>query len=372
MHAFDRRMIEGDLILVRRADSDEHFVTLDGNPHTLKNTSVVIADRRKAVALGGVMGGRNSEVLGDTSCVVLESANFDAACIRRTANRHNLRTDSAVRFEKGQDPCNTVPTLWRALELLRLTCPEARLVSDLIDAWPNPPKTVEIQTDYAVIRKRLGVDISNRKITDILESLGFELSFKGKDKATVRVPSWRSTGDIGIEADLVEEIGRMYGYDNITPVAPTAISQPPVANQERLFERKTKTIWSLELGYSEVANYSFSGKKLNEMAGLGGLQSVKLENPVSVEYDRMRTSLIPHILRNVQENLRYYEQFKLYEIGRSYHPEITTDDGLAAERRWLVAGTDRRLGALAQSEKARTSFGIWRSMKAKPRLWDRF
>ena len=337
MHAFDRRMIEGDLILVRRADSDEHFVTLDGNPHVLKNTSVVIADRRKAVALGGVMGGRNSEVLDDTACVVLESANFNATCIRRTANRHNLRTDSAVRFEKGQDPCNTVPALWRALELLRLTCPEARLTSQLLDVWPNPPETVEIRTEFARIRKYLGAEISDRKITDILESLGFMLTVKSKGAVVVRVPSWRSTGDVSIEADLVEEIGRMYGYDNIVPEAPTSISQPPVVNQERLFERKSKTIWSLELGYSEVGNYSFSGKKLNDMALLGGLQSVKLKNPVSSEYDRMRTSLVPHILRNVSENLRYYEHFKLYEIGRSYHPEITTDDGLAAERRWLVA-----------------------------------
>ncbi|RJO73032.1 MAG: phenylalanine--tRNA ligase subunit beta, partial [Myxococcales bacterium] len=335
MHAFDRRQIAGDAIVIRRAEPGERFVTLDDREHVLESSDIMIADGERAVALGGVMGGKNSEIVADTTCVILESANFAAAAIRRTANRLALRTDSAMRFEKSQDPANTVPGLWRMLELLRLTCPEAEPASTLLDVWPAPPARPEILISFDFIAHRLGERLPEEQIVDTLKALQFEVKRLDEDHLIVHAPSWRAH-DVTMKADVVEEIGRIYGYDNITPTAPFVRSDPPEPNWQRRFEWKARDILALRLGFAEVVNYSFTSAQEMAKCGLDPEPCLRLRNPLSQDADRLRTSLMPHVAANVALNQKHAEAFRLFEIGRTTHKKDRRDSDLAGEVRRIA------------------------------------
>lgn len=334
MHAFDRRYIEGDKIVIRCAENKEKFTTLDEAEHQLITDDIMIADAVKAVALGGVMGGLNSEIVEDTTTVVLESANFHPATIRCTANRLGLRTDAAQRFEKSQDPANTVPAMLRAVKLIKLTCPDAEIASDILDSWPNPPEkvTIEISIDY--INTRLGNDLSQEMIVGILTSLDFDVKEDGRN-LTVGVPSYRATKDVGIKADIVEEIGRIYGYDNINPYSPTILSDPPDANELRLLEWYSRDVFCKRLGFDEVSNYSFISAQMLESCGYDAEVALRVKNPVNKDDNLMRTTLMPHICANVATNQKNMESFRLFELGRTTISKNRKGPDLAAENRRL-------------------------------------
>lgn len=338
LHAFDRRQIQGDVIVVRRADPEEAFVSLDGQTHSLVPDDVVISDAERAVALGGVMGGENSEVVADTRCIVIESANFHPAHIRRTANRLFLRTDSAQRFEKSQDPAATLPAIVRAVELIRETCPAARVVSDFLDDWPAPPKPTDILVEFDFIHSRLGEVLPEERIIDILRSLQFGVKRLGDTALQIRVPSWRATKDVSMPADIVEEIGRIYGYDNITPVAPLVFSDPPERNEQRLFEWKCRDILCGSLGFDEVSNYSFISGEVLQRCGFDPDAALRMRNPISKEADRLRTTLIPHLVQNAVLNRKNLESFRLFEIGRATLKEDRSQPDLAHENRRICGG----------------------------------
>ena len=331
MHAFDRRHIQGDVIVIRRADDGERFMTLDEHEHLLTPDDIMIADKNRAVALGGVMGGVNSEIVDDTTCIVLESANFHPVHIRRTANRLQLRTDSAQRFEKGQDPANTRPSIVRSVELIRLTCPEAVIGSGFLDSWPNPPEPVRITIDFDLIHRRLGERLPEETIINILRRLQFKAKRVGIDRLSVAVPTYRATGDVGIPADIVEEIGRIYGYDNITPIPPKALSDPPEANRIRRLEWELRDNLCARFGFDEVSNYSFTSESEMRRYGLDPEPCLRLKNPLSSDADRLRTSLIPNIVANVAANQRTYASFRLFELGRVTLKKNRRDPELARE-----------------------------------------
>ncbi len=336
MHAFDRRQIEGDTIVIRRADEGEPFTTLDEQEHVLGESDIVIADAKRAVALGGVMGGLNSSVVDDTRCIVLESANFHPATIRRTANRLQLRTDSAIRFEKGQDPENTRPSIIRAVELIRLTCPEAKVISPFLDSWPDPPRPVTISIDFEHIHSRLGERLPEATILKILRSLDFRVEMVGNQGMNIQVPSYRATRDVTIKADIIEEIGRVYGYDNIAPTPPLVFSDPPMHNELRRFEWKIRDIFCKILGFDEVMNYSFTNEETMRKCGLDPEPGLRLRNPLSVEADRMRTDLIPGMIEFVAGNQKNFDTFRMVELGRAYLKENRTDPELATEKRRIA------------------------------------
>lgn len=341
LHAFDRRRIAGDLIRVRRAEAGERFTTLDKQEHTLTTEQLVIADAGRPIALGGVMGGLDSEIVPDTTCLVLESANFHAAGIRRTATRFNLRTESAQRFEKAQDPANTVPAILRAVELLRLTCPQLEVASLLLDSWPQPPKAVEIEIDFDYIHEHLGERLPEERIIEILRSLHFGVKVLGNRAMLIAVPSYRATKDVGIKADIVEEIGRIFGYDNIAPRAPKVLSDPPEHNLLRELEWRLKDIMVQRLNFCEVYNSSFTDGPALERCGFSTAQTLALRNPLSVEADRMRPTLVPHIIANVAKNQRGYEALRLFELGHAIRKEDPASRELPLE-------TLRLCGALAK------------------------
>lgn len=336
MHAFDRKKLRGTEILVRMAKQGEELTTLDGSSFTLCPEDIVIADSGGPIALAGVMGGGNSEIDEATTEIILEAANFNPVNIRKTANRYSHRTEAAVRFEKSLSPELTVPALIRCFDLIRQVIPGAAAATAIIDDYPVKQEKITITTSTDFIRTRLGEDIPDERITKILTSLDFKLTPKGKE-LTIQVPHYRATKDISIPEDIVEEVGRIYGYDNIVPLAPSVTCVTPGKNHHRLFERTVKDILSGHHNMIEVSGYSFVGEDPLIRLGMNKDRELRLSNPLSKEQDRLRRSLVPNIVSDVRLNTRYFDDFSLYELGRVYLKDKRNDPELAREK-FMVTG----------------------------------
>jgi len=336
MHAFDRKKLSGDKIIVRMAEDGEKLSTLDGSEHNLTKDDIVIADSGKPIALAGVMGGANSEIDDSTSEIVLEAACFNAVNIRKTAHRFVLRTDAAMRFEKSLDPEITVLAIKRSYDLIKQLIPEAECISPLVDVYPSPFKKIEVNTSASHIRNMLGAEISDERIVSILTSLDYKVENKN-GSLKVDVPSYRATKDVEIEADIVEEIGRIFGYDNITPNPPLVACETPAINEKRKFERAVKSILTGTHNMIEVYNYSFVGEEILNKTLSNEDKELRLRNPLSVEHDRLRRSLVPFIVSNAEYNLRFNKKFAIYEMGRTYIKKNRTDAELAEEN-YRIAG----------------------------------
>jgi len=316
LHAFSADKIKDNQIIVRNAISDEKVVTLDGEEHGLTEEDLVISDSEKAVAIAGVMGNANSEITDNTELVILEAACFDPTSIRKTANRLDLRTESAIRFEKNLDPNLAELAIKRAVNLIQELIPQAEVVSEFIEAKNFQLDQGPIKISWDFINKRIGQELGKSKIKSILKGLGFELK-DTKDGLKITIPTWRATKDISIKEDIIEEISRVYGYDNLTPVMPEVNMSVPEENALRGLERKVKEILSLNAGANEVYNYSFVNKDFLQKIGQP-IDHVELENPWVEGENYMRKSLIPNLLQNVVENLRFFENINIFEIGKVF------------------------------------------------------
>jgi phenylalanyl-tRNA synthetase beta chain len=317
MHAFDADKLHGGHINVRTAREGEKLAALNGETYDLDPSNLVIADPKGAVALAGVIGGAGSAISETTTRIVLESACFNASSIRKTSSRLRLRTDASMRFEKSQDPINTIRGLARALELLREVSPGIRLVGGLADAY-RPLKTqqpIELPLDW--LNRKLGCEVAPAEVRRILEAL----EFKVDGNFNVTVPSWRATKDVSIKEDLVEEIGRMIGYDNIVPVAPLSPARVPPTNPERAFHHKVREMAAAQ-GFTEVYNYSFISEEAAHAFGFTNL--VKVTNPIASDQNYLRPSLLPGILKNISDNARHFDEFRFFEIGNEIHPDHET------------------------------------------------
>lgn len=328
MHAFDRQRIAGDRITVRLAQPGEAFAALDGSEHKLTDTMMVIADDEKAVALAGVMGGANSEVNEDTTTLVLEVANFHATHVRRTAAALNLRSESSMRFEKGLDPLQHQTVTERFMTLLKEMCPEARLLTPFLNAGLSHKVPTQIETSFDFINQRLGTQLPHSEIRDILERLWFTVAPLDADQGDkgplrVTVPSFRATGDVSIPMDLVEEVGRVFGYDNIEAVAPHIPVQPVEVSPLHRLQRQLRDILSRDLAFYEVYNYAFVGDQLLTAVGLNPDDHIALANPLASDQNRLRTSLMPNLLKITAENLRFQKNFQFYELERVFAPKAT-------------------------------------------------
>lgn len=317
LHSFDGKKINTNKIIIRRANEGEKFTTLDEQERELSSDMLVIADEEKAIALAGVMGGKNSEVDNNTTFVVLESANFHPACIRRTALKLGLRSESSSRFEKTLDPEMTTQAIARFYTILKETCPNIRVISSLsdVDYSSKEPVYIEVSTDF--INKRLGIEITNEYIEETLAGLGFEVEKKENNFYRLKVPTYRATKDIEIPEDIVEEIGRIYGYDNIPPVAPKLEVKPVQENPLHILRRTIRETLSGS-GLKEVYNYSFVGTDQIKKLELDPQEHVKLQNPLSQEQEFLRSSLLPNMLNAVSKNMRNFEEFDIYELGKCF------------------------------------------------------
>ncbi len=318
MHAFDADKLRGDTIFVRRAKPGEQYDALNGESYTLEPRHLVIADAGGAIALAGVIGGAGSAIGGETTRIVLESANFDAACIRKTSAEMKLRTDASMRFEKAQDPHNTVRALARAIQLFEIVSPGIRLCGGLIDNFKAPPAPAPIELPMDWLIRKLGRPIEAAQVRSILESLEFRVAEARPGVFSVTVPSWRATKDVTIKDDLIEEVGRMIGYGSVPPAPPLKPVERPWVNQERLFHHEIRQAVAAQ-GFTESYNYSFVSEAMAARFGFTPAQHVHVLNPISVEQSLMRISLLPGIHKNIVDNARYFAEFRLFEIGNEIH-----------------------------------------------------
>ena len=354
MHAFDKRDLGGDKIVVRKATDGEKFVTLDEGKHKLDENDIVIADTKKAIALGGIMGGLNSEVKADTTTIVFESANFDATTIRKTATKLGSRTDSSTRFEKSLDPNNAELALKRAVGLTLEMCPDAKVVSNVVDEGDFSLSTGPIELPLDFLNKKLGVELGKKQVVKILESLGFEIKEK-KDSLMVKIPTWRATKDISIPEDLVEEVVRIYGYNNIPVQLPKFPINPPSRNPLRDLERQAKDMIYMEYGYTETYNYSFVSPDTIEKMGLDIKDHIELDNPIAKDRPYVRTTLLPNLLENVEKNMHYTGDLKLFEVGKVFNKNCF---GVRAETKSdeLLPRQDTMLSLVYSSKNDKTPF----------------
>ena len=331
MHAFDFSCVKGGEIHIRRARAGETITTLDGGERKLTESMLCICDVEKPVAVAGVMGGANSEIVGDTAMVLFESANFSGPSIRRTATALGMRTDSSSRFEKGLDIRNTEKALERACELVELLG-AGEVVPGVIDAVAGEMKTATVKFEPDRINALLGTDIGEDTMKKILRDLGF-----GFDGDTILVPSWR--GDVEHYSDIAEEVARFYGYNEIPTRFTGTVSTCGGFTPEQSCERRVGEICR-SMGLDEIITYSFISPtyydkiRLPEDSPLR--DSLKILNPLGEDTSIMRTTVLPSMLEILTRNYNFRnpEAF-LYEIGRVY---FKRPDGLADEPRIVSLG----------------------------------
>ncbi len=333
MHAFDADKLTGDTIFVRSAREGERLEALNGETYELEPEDLVIADGAGPIALAGVIGGAASAISNTTQRIVFESANFQASGVRLTSARHKIRTDASMRFEKSLDPENTVRGLARALELTHLISPKARCSGGVVDVQRlrASPATVELPVSF--VSRKLGVEVTAGEIRRILTALGFGTEEREHGFA-VSVPTWRATKDISHRDDLVEEIGRMIGYDQIPPKAPLVAAVVPPPNSFRAYVRGIRSQLAAQ-GFSEVYNYSFVSEAELARFGLGPEHAIRVVNPLASDLTHMRPSLLPGLFKNIASNVRHFQDFRLFEAGNEIHPG--TGSGLPDEISHLAA-----------------------------------
>ncbi|MFM2124394.1 MAG: hypothetical protein RL328_845 [Acidobacteriota bacterium] len=329
MHAFDADKLHDGPISVRNAKPGEQFAALNDETYELDETNLVIADPQGAIALAGVIGGAGSAISEATTRLVLESANFHASNIRKTSAKIRLRTDASMRFEKAQDPVNTVRALERAYELLQEVSPGIKLVGGLADSYRAPKEKAPIALPLAWLERKLGRALPKAEVKQILEALRFKVEEIDDRTLSVFVPSWRATKDISIKEDLVEEIGRMVGYASIVPTPPAVAARVPAESNERIFHHKVRDE-AVAQGYTEVYNYSFVSEEQAAAFGLDIDAHVQVLNPIVADQNLLRTSLLPGIWKNLRDNARHFDAFRLFEVGREQHPDRETPHFVAA------------------------------------------
>ncbi|HOA75044.1 MAG TPA: phenylalanine--tRNA ligase subunit beta [Phycisphaerae bacterium] len=329
MHAFDGANI--DRIEVALAAEGEKFTTLDGVERTMPPGALMIQSNRRSVALAGIMGGLDTEITEKTTNLLLESANFEAATIRKCASALGHRTDASARFEKSQDPLNTVLAIQRFVHLARPELPDMKLTSRLSDCFPNPPQPKTITVDPAFVGRYLGRAITAEEITRILKAIEFGVD-RVDGKLHVRVPSFRATKDISIEADIIEEVARFVGYGSIEPVLPEVTvryAEPDAIGQ---LERRTLGLLCGGMSYAEVHRYIWFDAGWLSVLGYEPGPTVVLRNPAAAGMERLRTTLVPGLLAAVDLNRHSFSSFDLVEVGSVFDGSVKADQ---AERRHL-------------------------------------
>lgn len=347
LHAFDLEKLEDKKIIVRYGRKQERIVTLDEEKYKLNPNILVIADAKKPVAIAGIKGGIIPAVEKDTKTVVLESANFNPQVIRKSSKKLDLKTDASWRFEHGLDPNLTEFAINRAAFLIQKIA-KGKVASGLIDFYPKKVLPQKIKLDLDYLDRLLGTKISPTQAKGILKRLGFkkikltEVGPRSSRSIAVEVPIWRL--DISIPEDLIEEIGRIYGFNKIKPVFPTASLISPDKNLEIFWENFAKDILK-EIGFTEVYNYSFIDQKEAELLAFSDKNLIEIENPVSENQKYLRPSLIPNLLNNVRENIKNLpalavgrrrskslaaerkggEEIKIFELGKIFKKNSSKD-----------------------------------------------
>ncbi len=331
MHAFDADKIEGKII-VREAEEGEILELLNGMTIKLKREDLVIADEKNVLALAGVMGGLSSSVTEKTTRIFLEIATFDAVSVRRSRVRHNLQTDAAYRYERGLDPNLPTETFAHVMEFF-MEYTGAK-VAGLTDVYPNKVTEKTIVIPIGLAEKVLGAHVEKDFIISCLTAHGCDVS-EHEDVFHVTVPTRRR--DLQDEWNLVEEIGRTFGYENIPAVAPIFNLALPEKNKAKIFERSVKQ-YLVSSGFDEVMSYSFYGAGDAEKFSQNPADHLSVENPLSPELSLMRPSVLLSTLMKAKENLRYEDAFQIFEFGSAY--ARTSDLAISEEKQLALVLAD--------------------------------
>ena len=313
MHAFDSRKVEK--IRIKRFDKPFTFQTLDGIERNVDENTLMICNDNTPVAIAGIMGGLDSEIVDDTTTLTLESATFDAASIRKSTVRLSHRTDASMRYEKCLDPEMTVTAIARFVNLLQKYDAESTVVSALTDDYAYHYEKVELNFNKSFVDKYTGIEISNDTIIKTLTSLGFTASVDN-DEFTVDVPSWRATKDVTMKADIIEEITRIYGYDNFdihTCLAPLYPVRPDV---EKTVEDRIKDLLVKRFSLHELHSYVWAYYDELKALGIDVEGEIKLEGASNPNIETIRKSIIPTQLCQVKQNTSFAPRFGIFEIGR--------------------------------------------------------
>ena len=355
-HAFDSDHIAGHVI-VRRACEGEKLLLLNGKELALSGDDLVIADDAGVVGLAGVMGGAKDSILPETDKVILEVANFDAKGIRRTALRYDNRTEASARYEKAIDPERCDQAFDLSMQLLGQLYPEMK-VTGLVDEYPRHLKQAEIDVPLSWLERRLGKRLPPEEIRHKMELLGYGISFSG-DNMHVVVPTWRSTGDVSIQADIMEEVARMYGYENFEAEPITTTFDGAINQLDKDLERRIKEYLAIRCGMQEIFTYpwmeeSYVNAVLQSTEGI-----LSLSTPPSPAERFVRSSLLPNLCKAVVKNERYFDEFSIFETAQVFRDENYTSpydprEKLPSQRK-NVAGafvtTDKDITALFRKAK---------------------
>ncbi len=332
MHAFDYRYVSGGKIIVRRAGADTQLTTLDGNVRPLQPDMLVIADETKPVGLAGIMGGENSEIVTDTADVVFESANFDGTSIRQTALALGMRTDASAKFEKNIDPMMTLEAVNRACELVELLG-AGEVLDGVIDILNDIPEEVTLPLEPEKINRLLGTDISTDDMKEYLRRLEIPV-----DGMTIHVPSFRP--DLRMCADIAEEVGRLYGFNNIPTTMMRGTTTKGGYSPAQLLENQAGAT-ARAMGFSEIITYSFVSPTIFDRIRIPAdsplRNTLKIQNPLGEDTSVMRTTALPSMLEILARNYAFHNKdVQLYELAKIYLPR--DDSPLANEPKVFVFG----------------------------------
>ena len=317
LHAFDLDLLSGKKIIVKSTNTDSIFTTLDSKDRKLPAGSLMICDPKKAVAIAGVMGGENSEIKDNTKNILIESAHFNSSSIRKTAKSLGLSTDASYRFERGTDPNNTVYAAERTAQLISELA-GGEILSGKIDVYPKKITNKNLRVRFDRIEKVLGYSISSKAAASILKKLGMKITVTSTKSISVSVPTSRP--DIEREIDLIEEIARIYGYNNIPTVSKISITLSEKYD-ETSFNDGTKDI-ACSMGFYEMINNPLQNKQHASITG----EPVKIMNPLSLDMEYLRTSLFPGALSVISQNIKYGEKdLQLFEIGDVFNKKSTSE-----------------------------------------------
>jgi len=319
-HAFDFNTIKGN-INVRNAKDGEKLLLLNGKDLTLSKSDLVIADNERVLGLAGIMGGEEVTVLNQTDKIILEIANFEPYTVRRTASKYELRTESGIRYEKGIDPerCDIAFSL--AMEMLSELFPQMKIIR-FCDKYLKTfeKKKIDISLDW--LEKRLGKRLSNDEISNKLERLGFEIEIV-KDNMNITVPTWRSTGDVSLPDDIIEEVARIYGFENFEPMPITTTFEKTINQPEIDLERKIREYLAFRCGMNEIFTYPWIDEKLIKSIFSETNGMLSLSAPPSPNEKYIRSSLLPGLIKATSENLRYFNEFKIFESAQVFFDEFS-------------------------------------------------
>lgn len=351
MHAFDADKITGQIV-VRYAKNGEKILALNATEYELTEKDLVIADEDGPIAIAGIIGGEKTAISETTTRVLWESATFDATTVRLTAQRIALRTDASTRYEKSLDPILSLSTFERVMNLLKFLNKNPEIKGEFRYLREDSLNHITLDIPFDLITKKSGVQIPHDKIETILTSLGFLYVKNSEEKFSMKVPSWRASKDISIAEDIVEEVLRIYGYENFPAIPLSGEFTIQAKNTEIELENSILEYFSNQ-GWNEVYNYSFTNLELEEkIFSDKKSELIAIQNAYTEDFTHMATTLAPHLLMNISENFRHNSKLRFFELGKIYGKNIVRDSKITellkgqkylpfSEKRVIAAVTTR-------------------------------